>query len=111
MENNIAQLVQKLPSAFMAQNAEGVNASIVFHVTGADGGDWTVDIKNKSCMVSTGAINSPTVVITASSKDLLEIFSGKLNGMQAYMTGRLKVKGNIGLATQLVNLFDKSKLR
>src|SRR5690606_21014379 len=69
------------------------------------------------CIVKDGAVTSvegmaPRADVTVKVKDddLVRMFDGKLNPMTAFMTGRLKVKGDIGLAQRLIKSIDRGKL-
>lgn len=101
----VQDLVDGMPGAFLAEKAEGIDAAIVFHVTGDDPGDWTLTIKDKKCSVASGAIANPRLTLTASSQDFLDVFTGKLDGTRAFMQGKLKLAGDMSLAMKLAGLF------
>ncbi len=50
------------------------------------------------------------VTVKVKSEDLLRMIDGKLNPMTALMTGRLRVKGDVGLAQRLIKAIDRDKL-
>jgi putative sterol carrier protein len=104
-EYTIQDLMDNLPGAFLADKAEGVDATVLFNLTGPKGGEWVVTIQNQHCTVEKGTISNPKLTLTADAQDCLDIFSGKLDGMKAFMQGKLKVSGNFGLAMKLVGLF------
>jgi putative sterol carrier protein len=58
-----------------------------------------------------GHAEAPDVTVTMSDDDLVALFRGELNPMVAYMTGRIKVSGDVNLAQRLVSLFDQEALR
>ena len=57
------------------------------------------------CRWSRATVDAPTITITASSEDWLSIVNGRLNPQMAFMTGKLKVKGDMGLAMRLQSIF------
>ncbi|RDB30959.1 Fatty acid-binding protein [Hypsizygus marmoreus] len=62
---------------------------------------WTIDLKKTGTVYKGGAKPKADVTIILSDETLTELASGKLNGQKAFMTGKLKTKGNMMLATKL----------
>jgi putative sterol carrier protein len=52
-----------------------------------------------------GTTENPSITLTASDEDWLKIVSGQLNGQTAFLTGKLKIKGDISLAMKLQSVF------
>jgi putative sterol carrier protein len=101
----IQSLMDRLPGAFLPEKAAGVNATVQFALSGAGGGDWIVKIQNQTCSVDKGSMPNPTLVFKAEAQDCLDIFTDKLDGMRAFMQGKLQLVGDMGLAMKLTNLF------
>jgi len=57
-----------------------------------------------------GRAEAPDLTVTIGDDDLLALFNGALNPMMAFMTGRIRVGGDVALAQRLVKLFDQEKL-
>ena len=57
-----------------------------------------------------GRAEAPDLTVTISDDDLVALFGGKLNPMMAFMTGRIRVGGDMALAQRLVKFFDQDKL-
>ncbi len=79
----------------------GIDAVYQFKVTGDDGGDWFADLTGETPSVSPGEHASPGCTITVAGQDLVDITTGKLSGQMAFMTGKLKIQGDMGLAMKL----------
>jgi putative sterol carrier protein len=105
MDITLEQLINAMPKAFIPEKAEGIDATILLNITSDKGGQWVVTNKDKKCTVVKGTTLNPKLTLTANSQDLVDIFSGKLDGMKAFMGGKLKLTGDIGLALKLTNLF------
>ena len=80
----------------------GMNNSYVFDIEGA--GKWKVDVKDGTVAVTEGA-EEGDVTITTSEETFAKITNGEQNATSAYMTGKLKVKGDMGAAMKLQKLF------
>ena len=105
MSHTIESLINMLPGAFQAENIKGVDTVIQLDVTGMQFSHWNVVIKNGKLAVAKGLHPAPELTITASTNDLIDIADGKLDPAQAFMQGKIKVKGDLTEAAQLLKLF------
>lgn len=64
-------------------------------------------VANEQIDVQTGKHASPNITITMKESDYLDMINGKLNGQMAFMTGKLKIAGDMGLALKLQSLFQQ----
>jgi len=62
-------------------------------------------IANETIDVQTGTHDKPNITLTMKEGDYLDMINGKLNGQMAFMTGKLKIAGDMGLALKLQSLF------
>ncbi len=104
-ENNIQTIMEKIIQSFQPERAAGVDATIQFHLTGDQGGDWYAVIRDKKLAVEQGTIPDPRLSLSANTQDILNVFNGKLNPMMAYMQGKVQVKGDMNLAMRLADMF------
>jgi putative sterol carrier protein len=91
---------------FRAEKAAGVNATIQYDIAGDQGGTWHAVIKDGACTVNSGAAATPNLTLAMSSQDWLDMVGGKLSGQMAFMSGKLKLKGDMGLAMKIGGLFQ-----
>ena len=106
MPLTVSQLMEKMPSAFLPEKAQGVNAVIHFKFTGAEAGDWNAKIADGKVAVAKGEPSEKaTMTLTADSSDYVNIFTGELDGMQAFMQGKLKLGGDLNLAMKMMQMF------
>ena len=91
-----------LESRVDASKTAGMNNSYLFDIDGA--GKWKVDVQDGSVKVTPDAEDAD-VTITTSEETFEKITSGEQNATSAYMTGKLKVKGDMGAAMKLQKLF------
>jgi len=82
----------------------GIKAVFQFDIEGADPGIYTVVIDDGKGMVSEGTSASSDITVTMSSSDFLDLVEGRLDGVMAFMKGKLKVKGDMMLAMRLQSL-------
>jgi len=91
-----------LESRVDTSKTAGMNNSYLFDIEGA--GKWKVDVQDGSVKVTEDAEDAD-VTITTSEETFEKITSGEQNATSAYMTGKLKVKGDMGAAMKLQKLF------
>jgi putative sterol carrier protein len=90
-----------LLSRFKPEKALGINVTAQINITGPNGGDWVVTIKNQKLEVKEGTHPSPTLELKMAETDYMDLINGKMSGEKAFITGKLQFKGNIGLALKL----------
>jgi putative sterol carrier protein len=105
MPLTVAELMERMPGAFIPEKAQGVDSVIQFRFTGTEAGDWNATIKDGKVTVERGIHPSPKMTLTADSSDYVKIFTGELDGMQAFMQGKIKLAGDLNLAMKLMQMF------
>ena len=108
MAISIKELMEKLPGAFIPEKAGDMDAVIQFVLTGEEAGDWQIIIKDKKVEVKEGMNDDPTMTLEADSQDYKDIVTGKVNAMNSFMQGKVKLKGNLNLAMKFVEMFKLS---
>ncbi|MHA6258270.1 SCP2 sterol-binding domain-containing protein [Sporosarcina sp. CAU 1771] len=86
---------------------EGMNTAYSFDLSGEDGGFYGLKISEGKADVLLGNVEEVDCALTMSVKDFKKLLAGNLNTTASYMMGKLKVKGNIGLALKLESLLKK----
>jgi putative sterol carrier protein len=104
-ELTLRELIARMPRAFIPENAVGVDTVMQYHLTGDEGGDWIITIKDGECSVAEGVAENPKMTLTAEAQDYKDVVTGKSNAMQAFMMGKLKLAGDLTLAMKLPNFF------
>jgi putative sterol carrier protein len=105
-------IFERFPSTFRADRAGSTNAVIHWAIGGApDGGTDTYQlvIENGTCTSSPNADRDPRLTITVGPVDFLKVIAGTGNPMMMFMTGKIKAKGDLGLAANISNLFEQPK--
>jgi putative sterol carrier protein len=92
-----------IPAKFQAKPdlVTKINAIYQFNISGPGGGSWSVDCTAPGGKVSAGAVQNAKCTVAATDQDFLNIVNGKLNPQMAFMSGKLKIQGDMGLALKL----------
>jgi putative sterol carrier protein len=85
---------------------DGLNALYQFNLTGDDGGNWVIELTDDTRDVRQGEDENAQCVINMSCTDFMAMIDGSLNPQMAFMTGRLRVKGDMGLALKLQTILN-----
>jgi putative sterol carrier protein len=102
MADTVQDFFANLPSRADASKTAGMTNSYVFDIEGA--GQWTVEVDDGTVTVTEGA-GDADATISASQETFEKIVAGEQNPTSAYMTGKLKIKGDMGAAMKLQKLF------
>jgi putative sterol carrier protein len=99
---SVREFFDTLETRIDRSKTAGMNNSYLFDIDGA--GKWKVDVEDGNVKVMEGAQDAD-VTITTSEETFDKIVRGEQNATSAYMTGKLKVKGDMGAAMKLQKLF------
>ena len=91
--------------SFQPTKAKGVHARYQWDLSGPNGGQWWIDVENGTYKMGRGKISNPSVTFIAKDQDWVAICHDQLSGTWAYVTGRLKVRGDQGIARKLGEMF------
>jgi putative sterol carrier protein len=106
--NSIPEIFEYMSERFQPDKAEGVDAIFQFNLTGDPGGQYWLKVVDQQIDVHEGEHSDPTMILTSSGEDYLAVVNGDLAPMTAFMQGKIKVKGDMGLALKLQSMFDLS---
>jgi len=105
----VAETFEAMLSIFNPAAAAGLNKTFQWNITGDEAGKWAVKVENQTCTIIPGGVEKPDVTFTISDKDWLGIADGKLDAMNAFMTGKLKFSGDMMLAMRVQQLFPTQR--
>ena len=100
------ELLKRMPEAFQPEAAGDTDCTVQFNISTP----MYAVIKEGTCAVHEGTADSADVTITMDDDDLVALMKGELNGMTAFMTGKLQLEGDLMLAQRMFGFFDASKL-
>lgn len=101
----VLESLQQMMAAFNPASAKGVNAVVQLNATGEGGGSYAMSIREGQVDLREGVAESPTVTINVAAQDWVDIVTGKLDPTRAFMSGRLKIAGDLGLMMRFQRMF------
>ena len=99
------EVFDSMRASFRPAKAKGVHARYQWDLGGPNGGQWWIDVNDGAYKMGKGKIDHPNVTFVAKDKDWVAVSNGQLGGTWAYFTGRLKIRGDQGLARKLGEMF------
>ncbi len=101
----VAETFEQMPARFRPERAVGINAVVQYEITGEGGGTWHAIIRDGTCTVRPGPAESPNLTLTVPAPDWIDVSTGRQNPQMLFMSGKLKLKGDMGLAMKLGSMF------
>jgi putative sterol carrier protein len=102
------QIVEAMPNYLVPEKAGSTKATIQFDLSGEQAGKWWVRIHDGKAESGKGeASEPPNVTLLADSNDWVKIMTGQMDGTSAFMQGKLKIKGDFGLAAKMLSMFRR----
>jgi putative sterol carrier protein len=103
----VKEIFSQMPANINADAAKGMNSVIQFNLSGEGGGNYYVEIKEGTAKVEEGTHPNANMTMTLSASDYVDLIMGKLNGQMAFMSGKLKIAGDMSLAMKMQTLFNR----
>ncbi len=102
----LKEALEVMLARFNPAKAKGINAVIQINATGDGGGQFYTTVADTKAIVSEGTAENPTVTITVAAQDWVAITSGQLDPTRAFMAGKLRITGDLGLMMRFQNMFN-----
>ena len=106
--NDVGGVFARMPEAFDATAAAGMDIVYQFSISGRGGGHWMVAIKDGACRIEAGKAQKPTTTIMMTDEDFLRLIKRELDGVRAFTSGKLRVEGDL-MKSQLIQKLFKFK--
>jgi putative sterol carrier protein len=106
-EPTLNRVFEGMQSRFVPDRAVGVDAEIQFAIHD-DGNEYAhlVSIHDGTCSVAPATVEDPKVTLATDLVSFLKMVAGKVGGPQLFMTGKLKISGDLFFATRIMGFFD-----
>lgn len=101
----ITEISQMMVDGFIPEKAQGTNAVIQFSLSGDNGGEFWVHINDGTVTTGEGTHDAPNMTLKADADDWVKVSTGEMNAMQAFMTGKIKIQGDMSLAMKMQSMF------
>ncbi len=105
----LAEIFRRMEEHVDPAKARGTNAVMRWRITGGPDGfvdEWEAVIVDGNCTVSDRPSRPPTVTFTIDGVDFLKLVTGNAAGPKLFMSGRLKVDGDLMFAARAAGLFE-----
>src|SRR5437016_611835 len=99
------EVFDSMRASFQPAKAKGVHARYQWDLSGPQGGQWWIDVNDGKYQMGKGKIDNPNVTFVAKDKDWVAVSNHQMGGTWAYLTGRLKIRGDQGVARKLGEIF------
>ena len=101
----VDETFKTMQTYFNPAAAAGFNKTIQWNISGEQAGKWAFKIVNQTCELLEGGADKADLTMSMSDQDWLAIAEGRLDPMNAFMTGKVKATGDIMLAMKIQQLF------
>ncbi|KAG0305857.1 hypothetical protein BGZ97_000945 [Linnemannia gamsii] len=109
----IDEQLNTLSDAERADQVKKVKGIFVFNVKNKEGkvATWTLDLKTGKGALHKGVVGKPDITIDIADSDFIALAEGKANGQKLFMSGKIKAKGAVMLATKLDSVLKSTTVK
>ena len=104
----VGDLITDMADRFDPSSWGERDAVVQFNISGDDGGAWYAAIEGGKIAVASGASSNASMTLNCTAEDFRAMLSGELNGVSAFMQGRIKIDGDMSLAMKLQSLLGSA---
>ena len=102
---SVEEVFAEMKRRFDAPAAAGIDVTYRFVLSGRGGGTWSVVVRDGVCAVHSGEVDRPNLTVEMEAADYLEMVAGRLDPQVAFISERLRLRGDLSLATRMQSLF------
>lgn len=103
---DIEQIFTNMPANVDLSKLGDFKATIVFSLSGEGGGDWQVNVADGKVTTEKATAEKPTAKVSMTADDYKDMMSGKLNPVQAFMSGKVRVEGDLNAVMKMQSIFS-----
>ena len=108
-DDTLRNIFEGMRDSFKPEAAKGVNSTVQYDIDTADGlKQWSVEFADGTCTVSEGAANDPRLTIKVGLVDFVRLIFNQVQGPQLFMSGKMKLQGDMMWAMQMQNYFERN---
>ncbi|MEM7117591.1 MAG: SCP2 sterol-binding domain-containing protein [Chloroflexota bacterium] len=103
---SVAEIIKAMPEALNVEKAKGLNVIVGWSLSGDDPGDYTVSIADGKATITDGISDDAAATLSMDSSTFIGLQLGQVNPMTAFMTGKIKIEGDMGSVMKMQGIFQ-----
>ena len=109
VDETLKNIFEGMRDSFKPEAAKDVNATVQYDVdTGEGVKQWSVTFADGTCSVKEGTTDSPRLTIAVGLVDFIRLIFNQAQGPQLFMSGKMKLQGDMMWAMQMQNYFERN---
>lgn len=106
----VKTIFSHMPETFVPEKAKGVKAKIQINLDGEGGGNWLLNIADGRLKVEEREAQRPDLKLDMKARDYVKLTLGETNPMALFLSGKVKMEGNMFLAWKMREMFDRKRV-
>ena len=102
--SDLQPIFDSMTERFQADKAGDLDMTVQFELSGDGGGQWYASIKDGAMSVDQGTVDGPNATLKMDADDFTQMSKGDLNPMMAFMSGKIKVDGDLNSVMKFQSL-------
>ena len=103
---SVAEILKGMPERLNVEKAKGLNVIVGWSLSGDDPSDYTVSIADGKATIIDGISDDAAATLSMDSDTFIGLQSGQVNPMTAFMTGKIKIEGDMGSVMKMQGIFQ-----